>query len=123
MKYVMVIDDSSVMRKSVEIVVRNAGHNVEFAENGQEALAKIGALRSSGSNVALCITDVNMPVMTGMQFLREFRKSDRFTPVLMLTTESDDDKVKEGRDAGASGWLQKPFKHEELLNAITRVIG
>jgi two-component system chemotaxis response regulator CheY len=123
MKYVMVIDDSSVMRKSVEMVVRNAGHTVELAENGKEALEKIDALRASGDTVALCITDVNMPVMSGLQFLREFRKTERFTPVLVLTTEYDEGKLKEGREAGASGWLQKPFKHDELLNAITRVIG
>ncbi len=122
MKYVMVIDDSPTIRTSVEYVVKKMGHDVRQAENGAEALDRIGEIKKEGNDVALCIVDINMPVMDGITFIREFRKEDRFTPVLVLTTESSPGMVDAGRTAGASGWIVKPFKEDQMKNTIDKLI-
>jgi len=122
MNYIMVIDDSPTIRTSVEYVVKKMGREVRQAENGSDALQKIGQIKEGGDDVALCIVDVNMPVMDGITFIREFRKEDRFTPVLVLTTESDPAKVEAGRSAGASGWIVKPFKEDDMKNTIEKLI-
>lgn len=122
MNYVMIIDDSPTIRTSVEYVVKKMGREVRQAENGAEALKRIGEIKTGGDDVALCIVDVNMPVMDGITFIREFRKEDRFTPVLVLTTESDPARVEAGRSAGASGWIVKPFKEDEMKNTIEKLI-
>ena len=118
----MVIDDSVTIRTSVELVLKNLDYTVTHAQNGVEALEKIGKIKSDGNEIAICITDVNMPVMDGITFVNEFRKTDKFTPVLMLTTESEEDKIKAGKDAGASGWLVKPFQSEQLSDVVTKLI-
>jgi two-component system chemotaxis response regulator CheY len=85
-------------------------------------LQKIEEFRNTGDEAAICICDVNMPEMDGISFIKEFRKSDRFTPILVLTTESESSKISEGKNAGASGWIVKPFKPEELLTAMERLV-
>ncbi|HDP79502.1 MAG TPA: response regulator, partial [Spirochaetes bacterium] len=80
------------------------------------------SIQSSGEDIALCISDVNMPVMDGITFIKEFRKFDRFTPVLVLTTESEDNMINQGKEAGASGWLIKPFQPKELLDTVGKFI-
>ena len=122
MKFLMTIDDSITIRKSVEFALKDLGYNIVQAENGSEALDKIGELKKEGNDVALCIVDVNMPVMDGITFVKEFRKTDKFTPILMLTTESEESKIMSGKEAGASGWLVKPFQSEQLVNVVEKLV-
>ena len=122
MEYIMVIDDSPTIRASINCVIGDIGYPVEQAENGVDALSKISRICDDGDDVKLCLVDVNMPEMDGITFIREFRKSDRFTPIVVITTESGVEKIKEGKDAGASGWLVKPFKPDELQNTVNRLI-
>jgi two-component system, chemotaxis family, chemotaxis protein CheY len=122
MKHIMVIDDSVTIRTSLEFALKPIGFSVKQAENGSDALKKIKEFQGVGDEVAMCIVDVNMPVMDGISFVKEYRKSDKFTPILMLTTESESSKIQEGRDAGASGWIIKPFQTKQLLGAVQKLI-
>ena len=122
MKVIMVIDDSPTVRTSVEFAIKELGYPIKQAENGVDALDKISDIKSGGDDVALCVVDVNMPQMNGISFIKEFRKSDRFTPIIVLTTESEGGKINEGKEAGASGWVVKPFQPAELTNVVTRLI-
>ncbi len=122
MNYIAVIDDSPTIRTSVEYTVKTLGYPIMHAENGADALEKISRTVSRGDEIALCVVDVNMPVMDGITFVREFRKIDRFTPLIILTTESEEDKIREGQRAGASGWIVKPFKPEGLIDVVNRLI-
>ncbi|MBN2039829.1 MAG: response regulator [Spirochaetes bacterium] len=122
MDYVMIIDDSVTIRKSIELVIKNLGVAIKHAQNGKEALNVIKGIKESGDNLSLCITDVNMPVMDGITFVKEFRKDDRFTPVLMLTTEAGEAAINAGKEAGASGWIVKPFRTDQLIDAVKKFI-
>ena len=122
MKYIMIIDDSLTIRTSVEYSIKGLGHAMQHAENGADALEKISEIKAAGNDVGLCICDVNMPVMDGITFVSEFRKIDKFTPVLMLTTESEDSAIAAGKEAGASGWLIKPFQPEQLVNVVEKLM-
>lgn len=119
-KNALTVDDSKTMRDMVSFTLRNAGFTVTEAENGQEALD-----RANSGAFDVIITDVNMPVMDGLTFTREVRKLSQFkaTPILILTTESDSTKKNEGREAGATGWIVKPFKPEKLLQVVEKVCG
>ncbi|HWH01431.1 MAG TPA: response regulator, partial [Pilimelia sp.] len=113
MKTIMLVDDSATILMSLKAVLTKAGFAVETANHGREALDKVnGGLRPN-----LIISDVNMPQMDGITFAREVRKSPgaRFTPILMLTTESEQAKRAEAKTAGATGWLVKPVQPEQLL--------
>jgi len=118
----MVIDDSVTIRQSVELVIKSLGVNIKHAQNGKEALDTIKGIKDSGDDVSLCITDVNMPVMDGITFVKEFRKTDKFTPILMLTTEAGESSIKAGKEAGASGWIVKPFKTDQLIDTVKKFI-
>lgn len=122
MDFIMVIDDSPTIRTSVQIVINDLGYPIEQAENGKDALEKIENIKSNGDDVSLCVTDTNMPVMDGIDFIREFRKSDKFTPIIVVSTESSEGKIQEGMDLGASGWMIKPFKPDELVKTVSKVI-
>jgi two-component system, chemotaxis family, chemotaxis protein CheY len=122
MKCIMVVDDSATIRASVTIVLKEFGYPVTEAENGADALKKMQDIKTEGRDIGLYITDVNMPVMDGITFVRELRKTDKFTPILMLTTESGKSMIQEGRDAGASGWIIKPFKTEQFIAAVRKLI-
>ena len=122
MKYIMAIDDSSTIRMSVSFALKDLGFRIEQAQNGSEALEKIKEIKESGGEIVLYITDVNMPVMDGITFVREVRKTDKFTPVLVLTTESENNMIQAGKEAGASGWIIKPFKADQILSAVRKVI-
>lgn len=122
MNYIMVIDDSPTIRTSVEFSIKEFGCEIQQAENGEDALQKISKIKSEGNDVSLCIVDVNMPVMDGISFVKEFKKNDKFTPVLMLTTESEEEKIKEGKTAGASGWMIKPFKPDNLKDVVGKLM-
>lgn len=121
-RYIVVIDDSPTIRVSVELAIKELGFPVKQAENGQDALDKINEIKSGGDEVALCISDINMPVMNGIEFITEFRQIDKFTPVVVLTTEAEKDMIQKGKSAGASGWIIKPFQAEDLLNVVKRFV-
>jgi len=110
------------MRQMVGMTLKTAGFNVVEGGNGQEALDKLAA--QAGSKVDLIITDLNMPIMDGLTFIKNVRvqASSRFTPILMLTTESTDSRKAEGKAAGATGWIVKPFNPEQLLKVIEKVL-
>ena len=120
MATILAVDDSASMRQMVSFTLKGAGYDVIEAEDGQKALDK-----AKVSSVDLVLTDVNMPVMDGIELVRNLRTlSDyKFTPILMLTTESAGDKKMEGKSAGATGWLVKPFNPEQLLATIKKVMG
>lgn len=118
-KTIMVVDDSLSVRTVAGIALRGAGYSVIDAGNGQEALAKLG-----GQRVNLIISDVNMPVMDGITFLKEIKRhpTSKFTPVIMLTTETGADKKQAGREAGAKAWIVKPFEPSALLDAVSKLV-
>lgn len=115
----LVVDDSTSMRSMVAFTLKQAGFTVVESANGQEALAALDR-----ANVQLIITDLNMPVMDGLTFIRQarLRAAQKFTPILMLTTEAGDAKKQEGRAAGATGWIVKPFNPEQLLGVVKKVL-
>ena len=117
-KKVLVVDDSYTMRNMVSITLKDEGFEVESAVDGVDALSKIEEHKFD-----LVITDINMPNMNGIEFVQNLRSKDdyKFTPVLVLTTEGGDDKKKEGKAAGATGWIVKPFDPTVLMGAVNRV--
>ncbi|MCH2058446.1 MAG: response regulator [Thalassotalea sp.] len=119
MAKVLVVDDSNSIRDMVSFTLKGAGHQTVEAVNGQEGLSKAQA-----GGFDLVISDVNMPIMDGITLCQELRKlpSFKFTPILMLTTESSTDMKMKGKAAGATGWLVKPFNPDKLLSTIKRVI-
>lgn len=120
MKKIMTVDDSSSMRQMVGFTLKGAGYDVVEASNGKEALE-----RMIGNSVDMLLVDLNMPVMDGIQLIREIRKNEshRFVPIVMLTTESQEIKKREGKEAGATGWIVKPFKPEQLVAVVKKVLG
>lgn len=117
-KTIMVVDDSISIRQIVGIALKQAGYDVIEGCDGKDALAKL-----TGQKVNLIISDVNMPNMDGITFVRELktRPAYKFTPVLMLTTESQEEKKEQGKAAGARAWMVKPFKPEALLAAVQKL--
>ncbi|MFK8067796.1 MAG: response regulator [Gammaproteobacteria bacterium] len=120
MPSILAVDDSASMRQMVTFTLKGAGYDVIEAVDGVDALNK-----AKGQNVNMVLTDVNMPNMDGITLIRELRKlpSYKFTPMLMLTTESAADKKAEGKSAGATGWLVKPFNPNQLLSTVKKVVG
>ena len=114
----MVVDDSSSMRQMVNFTLVGAGYQVVEAQDGVDALAK-----SSAEKVDLFITDLNMPNMDGIQLTQQLRAraAFRFTPIVLLTTESQPEKKMEGKAAGATGWIVKPFQVGQLLAVVKKV--
>ena len=120
MTTVMLVDDSATMLMSLKSILTKAGYTVETAGHGKEAMEKL----AKGVKPNLIISDVNMPQMDGITFVREARKAPgmRFTPMLMLTTESEQTKRNEAKSAGATGWLVKPVGPDQLLGVIKQVV-
>ena len=120
MAKILAVDDSVSMRQMVEFTLKSAGHEVVLAEDGTDALTL-----AKSTSVDLVLADVNMPQMDGITLIRELRglNAYRFTPMLMLTTESAPEKKQEGKAAGATGWIVKPFNPDQLVQTIARVIG
>jgi two-component system chemotaxis response regulator CheY len=118
-KLIMVVDDSASLRQVVGIALRGAGYEVLEASDGKDALAKL-----TGQKVNLIISDVNMPNMDGITLVKEVKQLPqyKFTPIMMLTTESQDSKKQEGRAAGAKAWVVKPFQPPVLLDAVSKLI-
>jgi len=115
----MIVDDSASIRKVVRLTLESEGFNVIDASDGVDALKKL-----NGIKIHLIITDVNMPNMDGITLVEEAKKLPdyKFTPMMMLTTESADEKKNLGRLAGAKAWLVKPFQPPVLLNAVSKLI-
>jgi two-component system chemotaxis response regulator CheY len=120
MPHILTVDDSASMRQMVDFTLKAAGFAVTQAIDGLDALEKA----KSGS-FELVITDVHMPNMDGISLIRELRKLPgfRFTPILLLTTESAPEKKAEGKGAGATGWLVKPFNPTQLVATVQKVLG
>jgi len=117
-KIIMVIDDSASIRQVLTIVLKNGGYDVIEACDGRDALDKL-----FGKKVNLVLCDVNMPNMDGISFVKNLKalNAHRFTPVVMLTTESSESKKAEGKQAGAKAWMVKPFKPEQMLDAVSKL--
>jgi two-component system chemotaxis response regulator CheY len=118
MKTIFLIDDSATMMMSVKTTLEISGYKVETAADGEQAMGKI----NKGLKPDLIITDINMPKMDGIEFIRNARKILRFTPILTLTTESQQTKRDEAKKLGASGWLVKPIGGADLLKVIKQVL-
>ncbi|OGP15502.1 MAG: two-component system response regulator [Deltaproteobacteria bacterium GWA2_54_12] len=118
-KTVMVIDDSASIRQVMSLTLAKAGYDVAEACDGADALGKL-----AGQKVNLIVCDVNMPNMDGITFLKSLKDKPgyKFTPVIMLTTESQESKKQEGKAAGAKAWVVKPFKPEQMLEAVSKLI-
>lgn len=116
---ILIVDDSVSMRQMTSIILKNAGYNVEQAADGDEGLSKVT------DDISLVITDYNMPGMNGIELINKVRQgsTNKAVPILMLTTESEEAKKNEGRKAGATGWLTKPFDKEQLLATIKKIMG
>jgi two-component system chemotaxis response regulator CheY len=118
-KTVLIVDDSASVRQVVTIALKGAGYDVIEGVDGKDALAKL-----TGQRVHLVISDVNMPNMDGITFVTELKKlpAYKFTPVIMLTTESQEDKKKAAQAAGAKAWVTKPFQPPQMLAAVSKLI-
>ncbi len=120
MATILAVDDSASIRQMVSFTIKGAGYDVVEANDGVDALTK-----AKTQKFDLVITDVNMPKMDGISLIKELRTlaNYKFTPLLMLTTESGTDKKQEGKSAGATGWIVKPFNPDQLLSTIKKVLG
>lgn len=120
-KLILAVDDSASIRQMVTFTLRNEGYEVIEAKDGNDALSKL----NGGAHVSMVITDLHMPGMDGIELIKKLRtdSSYKFTPVVMLTTESHQDKKDQAKAAGATGWIVKPFKPDQLLNVVKRLLG
>jgi two-component system chemotaxis response regulator CheY len=119
MKRIMTIDDSPSLRQMVALTLESAGYEVVEASDGHDAIAKLG-----GREFHLFLTDLNMPGMDGIELTRQLRTiaEYKFVPIVLLTTESQQEKKIQGKAAGATGWIVKPFKPEDLLATVKKVM-
>ena len=117
---ILAVDDSVSIRKSISFILGQENFEVVEAENGADGLSKAIA-----DKFGLIITDINMPIMDGIQFIKELRNTaeHKFTPIIVLTTENQDSKMQEGKAAGATGWIVKPFSSEKLIAVVKKIIG
>lgn len=118
-KTILTVDDSATIRQMLSLTLKDAGYDVVEAVDGVDALEKL-----PGQPVHMVITDLNMPKLDGIGLIKEIRKiqEHRFIPIIMLTTESQESKKQEGKAAGASGWIVKPFKPQQLLSVVRMVL-
>jgi len=124
-KKILIVDDSPTLRASVNFVLSGSGFNVLQAENGEDGLKKLEEVRESKQRINLIISDINMPKMNGIEFLKavkDSRSSARFIPVIILTTEKEAALKQKGREYGAAGWMTKPFTPEILLSVVKKFI-
>ena len=119
MARILVVDDSPSLRQMLQIILQNSGHDVVCAEDGKQAIDM-----ATEQQFELVLSDFNMPQLTGPEFITMLRllPQYRFTPVLLLTTETDEDKKNLGRVSGASGWLKKPFDPEQLIDTVNSLL-
>jgi len=119
-KHILVIDDSAAIRQSISYILNQEGYETTEAVDGLDGLQKLEA----STHLDCVITDVNMPNMDGISFIRKARENAKFkfTPILVLTTESQGAKMNEGKEAGATGWIVKPFSADKLLAVVKKVV-
>ena len=119
-KSILIVDDSESLRTLLKLALVRAGYEVLQAEDGVKGLAQLEA----NAKLNLIISDVNMPNMDGLTFLTKVKSHPRhkFTPVIMLTTETQDAKRQQGQSAGASAWVVKPFNPSQMLDAVSRLV-
>jgi two-component system, chemotaxis family, chemotaxis protein CheY len=119
-KIILTVDDSASMRQTIAFTLRGAGYEVAEAVDGKDALAAL-----SRQQFNLIVTDLNMPNLDGIGLIKEVRKhaTHKFVPIVMLTTESTDDKKQAGKAAGATGWIVKPFRGEQLVAIAKKLLG
>jgi len=117
-KTIMTVDDSTSIRQMVSFTLQEAGYGVVEAVDGEDALKKLTA-----NPVDMLLVDLNMPNLDGIGLIKKVRSLDpfKFVPIIMLTTESQDNKKQEGKAAGATGWIVKPFQPDQLINVIKKV--
>ncbi len=118
-KVIMTADDSSSIRQMVSFTLGQAGYDIVEAVDGRDALNKL-----DGAGVNMLITDLNMPNMDGIELIRQTRAKPeyKFIPIVMLTTESQAEMKQKGKQAGATGWIVKPFKPEQLVSVVKKVL-
>ena len=118
-KTILAVDDSPSVRQMVRFILEREGHSVIEANDGEHALEVL-----DGKGVDLVITDLNMPHLGGIGLIKKLRKNPeyKFTPILVFTTESQETKKSESKDAGATGWIVKPFTAEQLLKVVKKLI-
>ena len=120
---ILIVDDSPTLRTSLSFCLENAGYQTIQSENGQEALDTLVRLKAEGKTIALIITDINMPIMDGIRFIQEAKETSfRFVPILVLSTETERSLKDQAKAAGAAGWLNKPFRPEQLLWVVKKFI-
>ena len=119
-KTIMTVDDSASIRLMVNFTLKQIGYDIVEASNGDEALRKL-----SKTKIHMLITDVNMPELDGISLVKKVREMPeyKFIPILVLTTESQSEKRREGKEAGATGWIVKPFKPDQLIAVVKKVMG
>jgi two-component system chemotaxis response regulator CheY len=118
-KKILIVDDSAAIRQSISFILKQEGYETIEAQDGLDGLN----IASGLSALDLIITDVNMPNLDGIGFIRKVRElpAFKFTPILVLTTESQGSKMNEGKEAGATGWIVKPFNADKLLGIVRKV--
>ena len=118
-KTILIVDDSASIRQVVSITLKKAGYEVIEAVDGKDGLTKL-----DGKKIHLIVSDVNMPNMDGISMVKEVKQMPayKFTPIIMLTTEGSDEKKKQGQAAGAKAWIVKPFKPEQMLQAVSMLV-
>lgn len=120
-KRVLVVEDSAAIRQSITYVLQQGGYEVIETKDGQDGLDALGTIDQPD----LIITDINMPNLDGIGFIRRVRAQIKltFVPIVVLTTESKGDKMNEGKEAGATAWIVKPFSADKLLAVVKKVVG
>lgn len=120
MKIALVVDDSRTMRDLTSATLRSAGFEVILGVDGQDALNALG-----NKDITLVATDYNMPNMNGVELVKALRNKEKykFTPILLISTEQDERIKQQAREAGASGWVKKPFEQKTLIAAVSKVCG
>ncbi|MDH4275305.1 MAG: response regulator [Gammaproteobacteria bacterium] len=118
-KKILIVDDSASLRQVVNIALSGAGYQIVEACDGQDGLNK-----ASADVFNLIVSDVNMPNMDGLTFVTAVKKLPqyKFVPVIMLTTESQDETIKKGKEAGVKAWMVKPFKPDQMLDAVSKLL-
>lgn len=120
-KNVLVVDDSASMRQMVKFTLSGEGFDIVEAGNGKEAIEKIDGI----SDLSLIVSDIHMPEMNGIELVKNLRGNAKykFTPIIILTTESEQAMQEEGKSAGASAWIVKPFTPDKLKDIVKKVLG
>lgn len=125
MKSILVVDDSNTSRASIEYTLKNAGYMIKTAEEGEQALKRLNEMAAAKEACDLIITDINMPKMDGITLIQNVRKGSiyPYVPIIVITTESEQSKKDEGKKAGATGWIVKPFNPDKLIEVVKKLIG